>query len=373
MHAGVRLGSIRGIPVGLHSSWFVIFALVTWSLASGYFPPKYPDLPPAAYWLLGALTSLLFFLSVFLHEMGHSYVAQKAGIPVRAITLFIFGGVAQIEREPDRPGTEFRIAVAGPVTSLMLFVLFTGLYALDRHVSPYLAAPSEWLARINFGLAAYNLIPGYPLDGGRDLRAIIWARPGDFRRATRAAAFGGQLVAFGFIGLGLLRMLGGAFLDGLWLVFIGWFLQNAAAASYAQVTMQNSLGGVRVGQVMSRDCTQLPAYLPLHRVVEDRVLSGGQRCFFVVEQDRLLGMLTLRDITRVPRDEWDRVPARQVMVPWDRLLVVSADTPLLDALRRMDDADVAQVPVVDDRDRLIGSLSREEVLRYVRTRAELGV
>lgn len=373
MHASVSLGRVRGIPVGLHTSWFVIFGLVTWSLAAAYFPPKYPDLPPAAYWLLGAVTSVLFFLSVFLHEMGHSIVAQRSGIPVNSITLFIFGGIAQIAREPDRPGTEFRIAVAGPVTSLILFVLFTGLWALDRHVSPYLAAPSEWLARINFALAAFNMIPGFPLDGGRVLRAIVWARIGNFQRATRAAAFSGQVVAFGFMGLGLLRVFGGAFFDGLWLIFIGWFLQNAAAASYAQVTMQNALGGVRVGQVMSRDCTRVPGYLPLRRVVEDRVLTGGQRCFFVTDQERLLGMLTLRDLATVPRDDWDSVPARQVMTPWDRLLVVGPDTPLLDALRRMDDADVAQVPVVDGDERLLGSLSREQVLRYVRTRAELGV
>jgi Zn-dependent protease len=369
----VRLGRIRGIPVGLHSSWFVIFILVTWSLAAAYFPPKYPDLPPVAYWLLGAVTSILFFLSVFLHEMGHSIVAQRNGIPVSSITLFIFGGVAQIAREPDRPGTEFRIAIAGPVTSLVLFVLFAGLYALDRHVSPYLAAPSEWLARINFALAAFNLIPGFPLDGGRVLRALVWARTGSFHRATRVATISGQLVAYGFMGVGLLRIFGGALFDGLWLIFIGWFLQNAAASSYAQVTMQNTLGGVRVGQVMARDCTQVPGYLPLRRVVEDRVLTGGQRCFFVTDQERLLGMLTLRDIAQVPRDDWDRVPARQVMVPWERLLTIGVDAPLLDALKRMDDADVAQVPVTDADGRLIGSLSREQVLHYVRTRAELGI
>ncbi len=372
MHASVRLGRIRGIPVGLHSSWFLIFALVSWSLARGYFPPAYPGLPQPAYWLLGALTSLLFFLSVFLHEMGHSAVAQRNGIPVSSITLFIFGGVAQIAREPDHPGTEFRIAVAGPVVSLLLFVLFAGLYALDRQI-PYLAAPSRYLANINLILALFNLIPGFPLDGGRVLRAAVWAATGDFQRATRAAAFTGQVVAFAFMGIGLFTIIGGQVFNGLWLILIGWFLQNAAAASFAQVTVQQSLRGVSVGQVMNRDCAQVPGYLPLERIVEDRVLAGGQRCFFVTDNARLLGMLTLRDLARVPREEWNRVPASQVMVPWERLFKVGPSDPLLNALKTMDDADIAQLPVVDEVGRILGSLSREEIMRYLRTRAELGV
>ncbi len=372
MHASVQIGTVRNIPIKLHSSWFLVFALVTWSLARGYFPPSYPYLPLSTYWTLGVVTSLLFFLSVLLHEMGHSWIAQRNGIAVNSITLFIFGGVAQIAREPDRPSTEFRIAIAGPAVSFSLFVLFTAVYRIAQPVVA-LSAPSRYLAYINFALAAFNLIPGWPLDGGRVLRAAVWARTRSFPRATRVAGFSGQLVAFAFMGIGLLMIIGGNFFNGTWLILVGWFLQNAAAASYAQVTLQQLLRGVTVGQVMTRDCPQIPGFLSLERIVEDRVLTGGQRCFFVTDTGHLLGMVTLRDLSHVPREEWGRVPASQVMVPLERLFKVTPEDPLLNALRTIDNADIAQVPVVDGDGRLVGSLSREEITRYLRTRSELGV
>lgn len=233
MEASIKLGRIKNIPIGLHWSLLLVFGLLTWSLARGYFPEEYPSLPASAHWFLAVLTSLFFFGSVLLHELGHALVALRNHIPVRQITLFIFGGVAQLEQETRSPGAEFRIAIAGPLVSLGLAGLFGGLYLLDQHI-PYLAAPSYWLARINLLLALFNLIPGFPLDGGRVLRAIIWHFTGSMHRATQAASVTGQLVAFGFIGWGIYTIFTGSFFNGLWLAFIGWFLQNAAAASFAQ-------------------------------------------------------------------------------------------------------------------------------------------
>lgn len=371
MHASVRLGHMWGIPIGLHASWFVIFALVTWSLAAGYFPAEYPHLPPSSYWLLGAVTSLLFFASVLLHELGHTWVALRNGIPVRSITLFLFGGIAQIAREPHTPGVEFRIAIAGPVTSLALAVAFHGAWLLDRDIL-YLAAPSLWLARINFVLGLFNLIPGFPLDGGRVLRAVVWKFSGSFHRATQVAAFSGQLTAFGFIGLGLFAVVGGNVFNGLWLVLIGWFLQNAAAASYVQANLQQSLHDVRVAQIMTRDCVEVSDRLALDELVEAQVLTGARRCFFVTDNGRLRGMVTLREVAAVPRERWHQVTTGQVMVPWERLVTVQPGTQLLAALQTMDDANVAQVPVVEG-EKMVGMLSREQVLHYVRIRAELGI
>jgi Zn-dependent protease len=214
MEASVKLGRILGIPVGLHTSWFLVFGLVTWSLAVGYFPAEHPSLPAVAYWGLGAVTSLLFFGSVLVHELSHSVVALRHEMPVQGITLFIFGGVAQIGREPPDAHAEFRIAIAGPLASLVLGIGFGALWWLDQAV-PYLAAPSLWLMRINLLLAAFNMIPGFPLDGGRVLRAIVWHFTGNFHKATRVATFAGQLTAFGFIGVGLLIMLSGNFFNGL--------------------------------------------------------------------------------------------------------------------------------------------------------------
>lgn len=371
MHASIKLGQMWGIPIGLHASWFIIFFLVTWSLAAGYFPVEYPNLPASTYWILGAVTSLLFFGSVLLHELGHTWVALRNGIPVRAITLFLFGGVAQIAREPQTPGVEFRIAIAGPLTSLGLALMFEGLWVLDQHIL-YLAAPSIWLARINFMLAVFNLIPGFPLDGGRVLRAIVWRISGSFQRATQVATFAGQLIAFGFIGVGLFTIVGGNVFNGLWLVFIGWFLQNAAAASYLHANLQQSLHDVRVAQVMMRDCAKVSERLPLGQLVEEQVLTGAQRCFFVTDNGRLRGMLTLRDVAAIPREQWPLVTTGQAMAPWERLVRVQPNTELLVALQAMDDANVAQVPVVDG-ETIVGVLSREQVLHYIRIRAELGM
>lgn len=371
MEANVRLGRILGIPVGLHTSWFLIFGLVTWSLAAGYFPAEYPALPMVAYWALGAATSLLFFGSVLIHELGHSVVALRNRIPVRGITLFIFGGVAQIGREPPDAGTEFRVAIAGPLSSLGLAAGFAGLWWLDRAI-PYLAAPSVWLMRINLMLALFNLIPGFPLDGGRVLRAVVWHLSGSFHRATQVATFTGQLTAFGFIGLGVFMMLGGNFINGLWLVFIGWFLQNAAAASYAQTNVQQSLRNVTVAQAMTRDCPLVPTHISLRQLVEEHVLTGGRRCFFVTENDRLRGLLTLTDVTKVPKENWTETAVGQVTVSWERMVRVEPGMALLDALQAMDDANINQVPVVTG-DQLVGMLSREQVLHYTRTRSELGM
>jgi Zn-dependent protease/CBS domain-containing protein len=371
MEASLKLGRIWGIPIGLHISWFLIFGLVTWSLAAGYFPEEYPTLTTAEHWLLGAVTSLLFFGSVLVHELGHAYLALRNDVPVRGITLFVFGGVAQIARDPRTPGAEFRIAIAGPLASLGLALLFGLAWLLSQSI-PHLAAPSLWLARINMILAVFNLIPGFPLDGGRVLRSIVWKLTGNYLRATQIAAFMGQLVAFGFIGLGLLTLLGGNLFNGLWLAFIGWFLQNAAAASYSQANLQHSLRGVTVGQVMSQDCPQAPAHLPLARLVEEQVLAGGHRCFLITDDGQLRGMLSLRDVAAVPRAQWGEVTTGQAMIPFERLARVRPDTELLAALQTMDDANVAQVPVVEGS-RVAGLLSREHVLHYVRARAELGL
>lgn len=371
MSANIRIARIWGIPVGLHVSWFLIFVLVTWSLATGYFPAEYPEIPTAAYWLLGAVTSILFFASVVVHELAHSIIALRHGIPVREISLFIFGGVAQIGEEPKSAGDEFRIAIAGPVSSLLLAVVFGIIYLLDQPI-PYLAAPSLWLMRINLMLALFNLIPGFPLDGGRVLRAAVWSWTKSYYRGTQVAAYAGQAVAFAFIGLGLLVVLTGSFFNGIWLVFIGWFLQNAAASSYAQANLQHSLRGVKVGQLMSRECIRVPADMSIAELVEDRVLGAGQRCFFVADNGKLLGMLSLRDFTQVPREKWSTVKTEEAMVPFDRLLRVDPQTDLITALKMMDDAQVNQIPVTVG-DEILGLLSREQILRYVRTRAELGM
>ena len=371
MDANIKIGRILGIPIGLHISWFLIFGLITWSLGSGYFPEEYPQLSSTTHLLLGVVTSLLFFASVLGHELGHSVIALRNKIPVKGITLFIFGGVAQIGQEPKSPGAEFRIAIAGPLVSLGLAGLFEATWFLDQSV-PLLAAPSLYLARINLMLALFNMIPGFPLDGGRVLRALVWWFTKNFQRASQVAAFSGQIVAFGFIAVGVFTILRGEFMNGLWLAFIGWFLQNAAASTYSQTNMQQSLRGIKVANVMNQECARVPSLLPLSQLVEERILSGGQRCFFVADNGKLHGVLTLRDITAIPQQKWRFTTTGQAMVPISRVVHVTPQMDLLVALQTMDDANVAQLPVLEGED-LVGMLSREEIVRYLRTRAELGI
>jgi Zn-dependent protease len=367
----LKVGEIWGIPIALHASWLLVFGLVTWSLAAGYFPSGYPGWTRTAYWLAGALTALAFFLSILVHELGHSKVALRNGIPIRGITLFVFGGVAQISREPGSPAVELRIALAGPLTSLGLAGVFGGIARLTAD-TVFVAAPAIWLARINFTVALFNLVPGFPLDGGRLLRAVVWRWTGSFHRATRAASVAGRLVALALMGFGVITALGGNVLGGMWIVFIGWFLDNAASAAQAQASLQEVLRDVTVVQAMTRECPRVPRDRTLDRLVQEEVLGAGRRCFFVTDDGRLRGLVTLHHVKSVPRERWSAVRAEDVMTGFDQLAMVGPEESMLAALQKMDDANVAQVPVVHGGE-LLGMIGREHVLRYLRARAELGV
>ncbi len=371
MRGALTVGQVFGIPIRVHSTWFLVFALITWSLAGGYFPLEYPGWDAATYWVVGVTTAVLFFASVLIHELGHSVLARREGITVRSITLFIFGGVAQIESEPPSAGAEFRIAIAGPLTSLGLAGIFI-LLGSSMAANSVVAAPAMYLGRINLILALFNLIPGFPLDGGRVLRAIMWGLGGSFRQATRWASRVGGVVAFLFIVYGIGLMFFGNFFNGLWIAFIGWFLNNAAQSSYQQVVLRDMLAGVTVRDVMTQECAAIPGDLRLDRLVHEHVLGSGRRCLFVAEEGGLQGLVTLHNIKAVPRDQWDKATASQVMTPVNELLSARPDEDVLTLLQRMDEADVNQVPVMDIG-HMVGMITREHLLHYIRTLSELGV
>ncbi len=371
MQSSLNLGKIWNIPIGLHNSWFLIFILLTWSLSSGYFPSEYPQFSGITFFILGLVTSILFFGSVLAHELGHSFIALRNKIPVKGITLFIFGGVAQISKEPDSPGVEFRIAIAGPCVSLALALIFGGLGLLGESI-PFLSPSGWYLMRINFFLGVFNLLPGFPLDGGRVLRALVWWFTKDYRRASRVASVSGQIVAIAFIGIGVFTMFRGQFFNGLWIAFIGWFLQNAAANAIAQSNVQHMLQGIPVSQIMNRNFLKIPSLMTINQLVEERVLNSGERCFFVSDNGELRGLLTLREIATIPQRKWRFTSVDQIMVPLRNLRSVTPKTELLTALQIMVDANIAQLPVLEGND-LVGILSREQVVHYLRTRAELGV
>jgi Zn-dependent protease len=367
----VHVGRIFGIDIKLDYSWFLILVLTTWSLAGQYFPNMYPAWTDATYWILGVATALLFFGSVLAHELAHSIVSQRSGVPVRDITLFIFGGAAQISEEPKTAGNEFWMALVGPLTSLVLAAVFGALWLVGRWVSPYLQALSLWLAGINMTLALFNLVPGFPLDGGRVFRAILWALTGDLRRATRIATALGRLVAFGFILFGVWQMVSGSFFSGLWLAFIGWFLENAATVSYRRMAVDEMLSGHTVREIMSSECQTIPRHLTLDAFVDGVLLRTGNRCFPVHEGGELMGLVTLHRVRQVPRVRWKTTRVGDVMIPRSELKTVAPSDELNGVMRRMAEEDVNQFMVIDDGE-LMGLVARDNLLRFIQTRAELG-
>jgi len=365
---GVPLGRIRGIPIRLDYSWFLILALLTWTLAGSYFPAAFSGWPPALYWVMGALTAVAFFASLLLHELGHSVVALRYKVPVRSITLFVFGGVAQIGGEPPSAKAEFLIAIAGPIVSLALALAFYAVQPALVAVPPLLGF-AQYLAFINLAVALFNLIPGYPLDGGRVLRAILWATLRNLRRATVIAANVGRGFGMAFILLGVWQVLGGNF-GGLWLAFIGWFLESAASAQILQTTFQDLLAGHRVSQAMGARCPAIAEDVTLQQLVDEHVLGRGERCFLVNRGERTLGLMTVHQITRVPRADWGTVTAGQVMLPLEQSRRVGPDSELSAALQMMDRDGVNQLPVIAG-DRVLGMLNREDVISFLRTLQEL--
>jgi Zn-dependent protease len=371
MNGALTLGKILNIPIRLHVSWFLIALLVTLSLAGGLFPQQYPGWDPGTYWVVGAATAVLLFASVLVHELGHSVVALREGIPVRSITLFVFGGVAEIGREPATAGAEFRIAIAGPLTSLALAAGFGALSPLLRVVDTPLVAIAAYLAQINLLLAAFNMLPGFPLDGGRVLRSLIWYLNGSMLTATRWASSAGRGVAFLFFGVGLFQVLMGNLGGGLWIAFIGWYLNSAAQSSYQQAVLREMLGGVKATDVRPQLCSLVSGDLQLDDLVAEHVLARGDQCFFVGQNDDVQGMVTLNQIREVPRSRWADVLARQVMIPARALVWANPDEEVLALLQRMEEAQVDHLPLIA-AGRPLGMITRDGLLRYIRLRNELG-
>ncbi len=371
-HATVPLGRVLGIPIDLDYSWFLIFALLTWTLAVGYFPHEFSGWPSAVYWAVGAITAIMLFVSVLLHELGHSVVAMRYRIPVQRITLFIFGGIAQIGAEPPSPAAEFWIAIAGPAVSLALAVLF-GLLRPVAAGLPEALALVTYLAYINTALVVFNLIPGFPLDGGRVFRAIVWGVTRNFRRATIIAGSVGRFIGFGFIGLGAWEIFGGNLIDGLWIAFIGWFLESAANGQIMQLqyrAMDQAMAHRKVADAMNSNYSQIPAEATLQEVVDGQILAHGQRSLVVKSGGELIGLLTLHRIKEVPREQWPATSVGQAMIPRAEIKWIGPDAQLWGALKEMDTDGVNQLPVMSDG-HVLGMLTREGVISFLRTVQEL--
>lgn len=369
----IRLGKIFGIEVRLHFSWVIIFFLVGYTLSFFYFPEVYKGLPRPTYITMGLIATFLFFASILLHEMSHSVVARRNGIPIRFITLFVFGGISSIAKEPDNPNVELKMAIAGPAASLFLGVLFAAIniVAVRAGAGAAISGVLAYLAFINILLGLFNLVPGFPLDGGRVLRALIWKLTGSMQRATKIAADFGRGIAVLLIAGGLYLTLSGALINGLWFIFIGWFLEQAARGSYQQVVVSQALSRVLVRDVMTPDPVAMPAELTLQRAVDEYFLAHQHSAFPVTRDGEPVGVVSLADVREAPRDQWETMKVDDVMEPLGRGAVVEADNHVTDLLTRLHDRETDRLLVVDRDRHIAGIVTNDDIARYLRVQVAL--
>jgi Zn-dependent protease/CBS domain-containing protein len=385
---GFRVGRLFGVELRIDASWVLIFILLAWNLTF-VFGQWHPGWPPAMRMALAIIAALVFFGSVVLHELAHALVALAYGIPVSGITLFLFGGVSSLEKEPHAPHVELLTAIVGPLVSIGLGLLFLFLGGLFVHAPPpdgystedYLATlgPVEtlllWLGPVNIMIGVFNLIPGFPLDGGRVLRALLWRITGNLHNATRWAARVGQAIGWTMIIFGVASafggrrggFLGGGLAGGLWLAFIGWFLTSAARRSYEALLVEELLAGLTVSRLMRRTGTSMRANATVEELVNEGFLRGGERAFPVFDGESFVGVVALDDARRVPNEQWSTMRVRDVMTPLDRLQTTRPDEPLSEALKRITQADVGQLPVLENG-KFVGMLERRDIARWIELR-----
>ena len=378
MPGSFRVARVLGIDIRIHISWVFIFFLVLLSLADQFFPASYPQWSQQKTFIVSAVAALLFFVSVLLHELAHAIVALRFKMSVSSITLFLLGGVANLTKEPPSAKAEFFMAAAGPLTSLAIGGLaFLVQQVVTNNIGRLPALQpvegvASYLSFINIAVAIFNMIPGFPLDGGRVLRSIIWGLRRDRVVATRVAARGGQLVAGLMVVYGASRVIDGEAISGLWMGLIAYFLYGAASQSLQQERVTAAVGNVRVGQLMTTDFRSAPAGIPIGQLIRDIVLPNNLQAIPIVAHERLVGLVTIADLRKVEQDQWATTPVDVVMTPVSALATVSSNDELVAALDRFGSGDLPLLPVVD-RDALVGVLFRESVVGYVRMREMLGV
>jgi Zn-dependent protease len=388
---GFRIARIFGINIHMDPSWIFIFLLVTWNLSGVIFPSIHPDWSTPLNIGLGILASILFFGSVLAHELSHSLMARAKGLPVGRITLFIFGGAADIGREPPSPGSEFLIAIIGPITSAVLGILFLVFGALSMNglgagvdlsggfqsLSP-LATMFFWLGPINILLAVFNMVPGFPLDGGRVLRSILWKISNNLRLATRWATVTGQFIAWLFIATGIAMVIGlevpvfgSGLIGGLWLAFIGWFLNNAAVQSYRQVVVEDMLRGVTVQRLLRPDVPVIDPDLLLQDLPDLYNMDGGEHAFAVLRAGRLIGMLLIEEVRNTPQNRWRVTRVSEMMTPLEELQLIAPLDEATEAYNKLARSGARQLPVVEEDGNFVGVLRRRDIQRWLKLQSEL--
>lgn len=388
---GFRIGKIFGVDIHIDWSWLLIFGLVSWSLASS-FGQMHTEWSTQTQWGIALLAAILFFVSVLAHELAHSLVAKARGVPVRNITLFMFGGISNIQREPASPIDELLVTIVGPLTSFFLGFVFlalgTGSIALNNmNVMNATAMLSElgpantillWLGSVNILVGLFNLIPGFPLDGGRIVRSILWGITGSLQKATRWASWLGQAVAWAIILAGMsmlfgvrIPILGTGFINGIWLIFIGWFLQSAAAKSYHKVVVQDILEDIPVRHMMYSKVPIVSGNISVDTLIDNYLMKSDNRAFIVYDDDKMVGLVTIDDVRKVSPQSRKLTIVRDVMTPSEKMIVIAPEEEASEAFYRLQSADIRQLPVVQEN-KIVGLLRRKDIIRWLQFQSQLG-
>ncbi|MFH0887177.1 MAG: site-2 protease family protein [bacterium] len=368
----LQITEFFGLPIYIDLSWIIIVLLISWTLAVGWFPYTNPELSTFVHWLLALTSALLMFASLLAHEIAHSLVARKMGIPIKGITLFIFGGVAQLEKEPQDPKVEFLMAIAGPLTSIVLGLIFLSCALLLQNIPELSALDSilTYLMVINFIVAIFNLIPGFPLDGGRILRSIIWHYTKSLRRATAYASSAGKFFAYLLIFYGVVNFFLGAFIGGLWAILIGFFLREAAASSYQQIITKSTLRGISIRDIMTPNVIAIPATSSITEAIEEYFLKYHHMTFPVIQYDRIVGLVSLQDIKKIDKDKWSHENISELMTPISEKYVLHPEEQAVEALTHMVRDDLPALPIVEDN-QLLGVISQRDILKVLKIKMDL--
>ncbi len=370
MKSSFKLFRIAGIDIGIHYTWIFIFIFISWTLAQGFFPQSYPGWDTATYWITGVVAALMLFISVLLHELAHSLVARRRGIPVNSITLFILGGVSNLEEEPEKPGIEFVMAIVGPGTSLVLALVFWGLSLLPSDTASPLVAVLGYLALVNLVLGIFNLLPGFPMDGGRVLRSIIWGTTGSLIKATNIAARIGQFIGWGLILAGIILFWYSPIM-GLWIAFIGWFLNSAADANRKEVTMRERFSHIKVNELLGPTSVTIDPETTVAEMVRDIFNRQLGRAVPVCRDGQLIGIATINDVKKIPQNRWAETKVSQIMTS-DPLYTVLPEDNLNTVMKLLAQHDINQV-IIKREGQCTGILGRADIIRHLQFSQELGL
>ena len=372
----VNIGRILGIPIRIHWTLWLVFLLIAWSLAVGYLPATYPQLSASMDWIVGAVSALLLFVSVLLHELSHSYIAKKNGLPIARITLFFFGGVSEMTEEPQDAALEVRMAAAGPLTSFAIAGVLGALWYVGGYTGFPVAvmAVLRYNAFINVALGAFNLIPAFPLDGGRVLRGGLWQSSKNLLKATRKATRVSEILSLLmiFAGLSLIVLNPDNIVNGIWIIFLGWFIRSGAETSLRQTQMTEALHGVSVGDIMTRNLLTVAPNLTVQQLVNDYFLVHPHGGYPVVQNDKLQGVVTMGSVRSIPREKREFETVAQAMVPYERIVTINSTASAAEAMQKMAKNQIGRL-VVTEGDRILGIVTRGDLMKTIRTRQDLGV